>query len=293
MKKYGIAGILLAVFLAGSLFLPPRIMEWQDRRKIGTSQTEEVQEVVLREQVFMTLTQRLALLDKERQGVDTLALLNGKNFTQETIEAQVLGELRLLVQQEILEDMELKSLSFVDATVSFFVDLEDTEKSTMVWYGEALTNEYQLSFQLDDESGKIISISQRRRKIYGPYTETGETDSSISVAVAESSGLGPEELKEIGERWGEYLGCTVTDLGETLMPFYINGIEEQIFQAEAEAMMRKGYSEEEAYRMTLAAWGISESEVKEGRKALLTDEGGEAEYCFHSNQEEIINIFPQ
>ena len=78
MKKYGIAGILLAVFLAGSLFLPPRIMEWQDRRKIGTSQTEEVQEVVLREQVFMTLTQRLALLDTERQGVDTLALLNGK-----------------------------------------------------------------------------------------------------------------------------------------------------------------------------------------------------------------------
>ena len=94
MKKYGIAGILLAVFLAGSLFLPPRIMEWQDRRKIGTSQTEEVQEVVLREQVFMTLTQRLALLDTERQGVDTLALLNGKNFTQETIEAQVLGEIR-------------------------------------------------------------------------------------------------------------------------------------------------------------------------------------------------------
>ncbi len=57
--------------------------------------------------------------------------------------------------------------------------------------------------------------------------------------------------------------------------------------------MGKGYSEEEAYRRILAAWGISVSEVKEGRKALLTDEGGETEYCFHSNQEEIINIFPQ
>ncbi len=293
MKRYGIAGILLAVLLAGSLFLPPRMMEWQDRRKIGTSQTEEVQEVVLREQVSMTLTQRLSLLDTEREGVDTLVLLNGKNFTQETIKAQVLGEIRILAKQGILKDMDLKSLSFLDASVSFFVDLEDTEKSMMLWYGEAVTENYQLDFQLDDESGKIISISQRRRKIYGVYTDVVDGETSANTVVMESvDALSQEELKETGEGWGEYLGCRVTDMGPGLLPFYMNDKEEQIFQEEVKRMMEKGYSEEEAYWKTLSAWGIADLEWGEGRKALLTDDGGETEYHFHSGQEEVINIFP-
>ena len=65
MKNYIIAGILL-IFLSGaSLFLPSYVMEWQDEQRTEKSQSEEVQEVVLKEQISMTLSEKLKLKEQE------------------------------------------------------------------------------------------------------------------------------------------------------------------------------------------------------------------------------------
>ena len=57
MKNYVIAGFLLIILTVASLILPSQILRWQDAQRTEKSETEEVQEVVLREQVSMTLSE--------------------------------------------------------------------------------------------------------------------------------------------------------------------------------------------------------------------------------------------
>lgn len=298
MKRYLIVGGLLAALIAAGFFLPPRLMEWQDQQRIGNAETEEVQEVVLKEQASMTLLQRLLLRNREGAEVDALKLVNGKNYTEDTIGEQVRAELWTLIELGILNGLDyLKGDMSVEASVLFYVDLVDTEKSAMIWSGTALTGNCRLDFELDDESGKIVEISQYyyRNGYEEPLSVVGDAENDEmegDVTVVEKSWriLSDEELRTVAEQWGEYLGCTVTDAGYNLEA-YFSDREEEAFQREVEQMMKKGYSEEEALWMAASAWGILEDEaVWLGRKVLLGDKEAEVTYVLRSDRGVAIQI---
>lgn len=296
MKRYLIAGALLAALVAAGFFLPTRVMEWQDQQRIGNAEAEEVQEVVLKEQASMTLLQRLLLRNREGAEVDALKLVNGKNYTEDTIGEQVRTEIRTLIELGILNGLDLEDVMSVEASVLFYVDLVDTEKSAMIWSGTALTGNCRLDFELDDESGKIVEISQYYyRNGYGEATSVGDAENDEmegDVTVVEKSWriLSDEELRTVAEQWGEYLGCTVTDVGYNLEEFF-SGREEEAFQREVEQMMKKGYSEEEALWMAASAWGIMEDDaIWLGRKVLLGDKEAEVTYMLRSDRGVAIQI---
>ena len=158
MKNYVIAGLLLFLLAAASLFLPSRVLKWQDRQRTGKSEIEEVQEVVLKEQISMTLSEKLKL--RSQDTVNTLTLVNGKNYNKDTIEEQIKKEIKILADRNILIDFDTGELTLKEAAVTFYVDMEDSEKSIMLWQGFVETSKYQLLFFLDDETGKIVSFSQ-------------------------------------------------------------------------------------------------------------------------------------
>ena len=158
MKNYVITGVLLLFLTAASFFLPIRVLKWQDEQRTGKSEIEEVQEVVLKEQISMTLSEKLKLRNQET--VNALTLVNGKNYNKDTIEDQIRKEIGILADQDILIDFDMESMKIREATVTFYVDMEDSERSIMFWQGYVETLEYDVSFFLDDETGKIVSFAQ-------------------------------------------------------------------------------------------------------------------------------------
>ena len=137
MKNYIIAGFLLLFLSAASLFLPSYVMEWQDEQRTEKSQVEEVQEVVLKEQVSMTLSEKLKL--REQEAVNALNLVNGKNYNQDTIDEQVRKEIGILAEQGLLLDFDMEPLKVAEAVIYFYVDMEDSERSIMMWEVSAET----------------------------------------------------------------------------------------------------------------------------------------------------------
>ncbi len=279
MKNYIIAGFLLLFLSAASLFLPSYVMEWQDEQRTEKSQVEEVQEVVLKEQVSMTLSEKLKL--REQEAVNALNLVNGKNYNQDTIDEQVRKEIGILAEQGLLLDFDMEPLKVAEAVIYFYVDMEDSERSIMMWEVSAETLKYHLVLTMDDETGKILSFSQYGYDWDGVFGEAVEQydaqSSSISISKSSSdSYIGTEELQEMAERWGDYLGCEVTEshitwLGER----FVSDTEE--FAMRVENMIVKGYTREEAEMKVASEYGLDISERL--LYAGLEDESGQIGYA--------------
>lgn len=280
MKNYIIAGILLLFFSAASLFLPSYLMEWRDEQRTEKSQVEEVQEVVLKEQVSMTLSEKLKLRGQET--VNALELVNGKNYNQDTINDQVRKEIGILAEQELLIDFDMDSLQKVTATVSFYVDMEDSERSIMLWEGIVDLLDYQLAFTMDDETGKILSFSQyiydRRDVLYDDYGMQSN-GMSVTKVVLDEPDIGTEKLQEMAERWGDYLGYKVTESHSAWMEEGLGTEELELYAEQVERMISKGYSREEAEIMASREWGIDTSERQ--FYVNLENEGDQIRYLLH------------
>lgn len=280
MKNYIIAGILLLFFSAASLFLPSYLMEWRDEQRTEKSQVEEVQEVVLKEQVSMTLSEKLKLRGQET--VNALELVNGKNYNQDTINEQVRKEIGILAEQELLIDFDMDSLQKVTATVSFYVDMEDSERSIMLWEGIVDLLDYQLAFTMDDETGKILSFSQyiydRRDVLYDDY-DMQSNGMSVTKVVLDEPDIGTEKLQEMAERWGDYLGYKVTESHSAWMEEGLGTEELELYAEQVERMISKGYSREEAEIMASREWGIDTSERQ--FYVNLENEGDQIRYLLH------------
>lgn len=280
MKNYIIAGILLLFFSVASLFLPSYLMEWRDEQRTEKSQVEEVQEVVLKEQVSMTLSEKLKLRGQET--VNALELVNGKNYNQDTINDQVRKEIGILAEQELLIDFDMDSLQKVTATVSFYVDMEDSERSIMLWEGIVDLLDYQLAFTMDDETGKILSFSQyiydRRDVLYDDY-DMQSNGMSVTKVVLDEPDIGTEKLQEMAERWGDYLGYKVTESHSAWMEEGLGTEELELYAEQVERMISKGYSREEAEIMASREWGIDTSERQ--FYVNLENEGDQIRYLLH------------
>lgn len=280
MKNYIIAGILLLFLSGASLFLPSYIMEWRDEQRTEKSQVEEVQEVVLKEQVSMTLSEKLKLRGQET--VNALELVNGKNYNQDTINEQVRKEIGILAEQGLLADADMDSPQKVEATVSFYVDMEDSERSIMLWEGFADSQDYQLAFTMDDETGKILSFSQysydRGEVLYDDYGMQSN-GMSVTKVIPDEPDIGTEELQEMAERWGDYLGYKVTESHSAWMEEGLGAEELELYAEQVERMISKGYSREEAEIMASREWGIATSERQ--LYVNLEDEGDQIRYLLH------------
>lgn len=266
MKNYVITGVLLLFLTAASFFLPIRVLKWQDEQRTGKSEIEEVQEVVLKEQISMTLSEKLKLRNQET--VNALTLVNGKNYNKDTIEDQIRKEIGILADQDILIDFDMESMKIREATVTFYVDMEDSERSIMFWQGYVETLEYDVSFFLDDETGKIVSFAQYAA---GPVVDYA----GAAMGLSRDMSMEMEEQKELARRWAEYLGC---EMKASSIGWYGigQGAEEELFQNEVDMLISKGYSYEEAGLKVALAWGISVD--RQVLRVVFEDNGDTIQY---------------
>ena len=266
MKNYVITGVLLLFLTAASLLLPIRVLKWQDEQRTGKSEIEEVQEVVLKEQISMTLSEKLKLRNQET--VNALTLVNGKNYNKDTIEDQIRKEIGILADQDILIDFDMESMKIREATVTFYVDMEDSERSIMFWQGYVETLEYDVSFFLDDETGKIVSFAQYAA---GPVADYA----GAAMGISRDMSMEMEEQKELARRWAEYLGCEMK-ASSTGWYGIGQGAEEELFEKEIDMLISKGYSYEEAGLKVALAWGISVD--RQVLRVVFEDNGDTIQY---------------
>ncbi len=266
MKNYVITGVLLLFLTAASFFLPIRVLKWQDEQRTGKSEIEEVQEVVLKEQISMTLSEKLKLRNQET--VNALTLVNGKNYNKDTIEDQIRKEIGILADQDILIDFDMESMKIREATVTFYVDMEDSERSIMFWQGYVETLEYDVSFFLDDETGKIVSFAQYAA---GPVVDYA----GAAMGISRDMSMEMEEQKELARRWAEYLGCEMK-ASSTGWYGIGQGAEEELFEKEIDMLISKGYSYEEAGLKVALAWGISVD--RQVLRVVFEDNGDTIQY---------------
>ncbi len=266
MKNYVITGVLLLFLTAASFFLPIRVLKWQDEQRTGKSEIEEVQEVVLKEQISMTLSEKLKLRNQET--VNALTLVNGKNYNKDTIEDQIRKEIGILADQDILIDFDMESMKIREATVTFYVDMEDSERSIMFWQGYVETLEYDVSFFLDDETGKIVSFAQYAA---GPVADYA----GAAIGLSRDMSMEMEEQKELARRWAEYLGCEMK-ASSTGWYGIGQGAEEELFEKEIDMLISKGYSYEESGLKVALAWGISVD--RQVLRVVFEDNGDTIQY---------------
>lgn len=294
MKRYLISGILILLACIGGICLPGGILEWQDRSRMETIEAEAAEEVLLTAQTDLTLTEKINLLQKD--DLNDMVLSNGKNYKYDTIEEKMREEVQKLEELEIL-NLNGQELNYSSAEVHFFIetDVEAEVRTLMLWIIEAATKEYNLGILLDDETGKILAVSQEVwnsmevysgknfvDKGYGEAAEEGASEDSGTESVSdaavkeEEEGGKPEtsEMEVLAEKWGTYLGCTMT---RTYRFPEIYPQEELAKELKA-LIEEKGLSEKEAYDMIYEAWGIPREKPDNRIYAVYQDEGEIAAY---------------
>lgn len=291
MKKYLVTGILiLAVAIAG-MKVPELLFAWQDERQFGKIRVEAAQEVVLKEQVSMTLSQKMELLRSDN--LDSITLRNGKNYTQDTVVEKAGQEVERLLELEILSGFQKEELLFSSTELSFVMDVEDSEKSLMFWILSAVTNEHVFQFFLDDESGKIFFIWQTPGVGNAAYAEA-QTDAKASAGTDKTPSetkvlrdrvFTREELEKKGEVWADYLGCRL--LGFSTVESIIDE-EEEVSRLSAK-YMKEGFSKTEAYEMAVQALGYPYR--ASALVVRLEDEAGPVDYYLSSTEEEYCIYF--
>lgn len=226
----------------------------------------------------MTLSEKLKL--KEQETVHALELVNGKNYNQDTIHEQVEKEIGILAEQGLLLDFDTtEPLKMVEANVFFYVDMEDSERSIMMWEGVLETLDYQLTFTMDDETGKIVSFAQYyydRGDVVFDYDEDDmqSTSKAVSRHAWGDLKLNMRTLQEMAEHWGEYLGCEVSE-GQAAWEESLE-VDTEEFAVRVENLIVKGYTREEAENKVAMEWGLDMSDRK--LYVTLEDEGGQIGY---------------
>lgn len=247
MKRY-LATVCMMLVLAGAcFFVPSFLLHWQDETRAASPIVEEVRVMQLAYQAELPLSEKLHLMANAASG--TMLLANGKNYTQETVYDKAKEELEKLEALGILDLQEQSCLPSTDAYVELFVDVEDGSRSLMAWVMEWETQQYHLTFLLDDETGKILCISQHDRLA---------VDMKTFANVAADAGTETDvtsQQEAVAEKWGEYLGLTLTAFALT---------------------------EEKGYYEAYAAAGYPEAFAGQFAKAEYEDETGTASYllCF-------------
>lgn len=278
--------IMIALVLVGIIgfFLPPQLMEWKDGQQVDISHTKKAEEIALVSQTSLSLTEKMDLY--QRKTSNTLGVVRGKNYDQESIEPKVREELQKLCDLGIL-DIDLDTIEFAAFEGGFVVDTEDSTQTMNIWmvYAYHTPKGYELWAVLDDETGKIFSICQSDQMFesvaysdskvthYGP-----DTEQSSELAV-----MNPE-LQEIAECWAQYLELSMVEIYHTATGTM--DVDKEI-ENEIKALIKQGMNETEAFLMVHEAWGIDSEYIKGRLLCVVEDEQGMASYLI---RKEIGNI---
>lgn len=207
MKRYGLIIVLIAFALTLGFWTPSRILEWQDQKRMGHMVTEAADEVLLTPRTDLTMIEKIQLMKKET-AISFPA--EGKNYTEETILDKVDQELETLDNLGILlkELTKLSTYDIDELEVLFFVDMDDSSRSTRCWSIGGHNTEGSIYFLVDDDTGKILTIYQ--------YTESALSISDDGEKIVKSQQEGPSryaslKLEDIAKKWGEYLDCELSE----------------------------------------------------------------------------------
>ena len=80
---------------------------------------------------------------------------------------------------------------------------------------------------------------------------------SVTKVIPDELDIGTEELQEMAERWGDYLGYKVAESHSAWMEESRGTEELELYAEQVERMRSKGYSREEAEIMAYREWGIA------------------------------------
>ncbi|MCI8417706.1 MAG: hypothetical protein HFI33_09495 [Lachnospiraceae bacterium] len=293
LRGYVLVGSLLLLLVGASRRLPAYFLSWQDEQQVGRKEVWQVTEVTLKAQESLSLSEKIKM--PFHASVKSLALENGRHYTQETIGEKVREELKKLEELGILMNCQWEDL-VVQGAVNFYMNTENSEESVMLWIGEAIQEEYFFNWIMDDESGKILEIAQ---------IPVGNPDSRVSSVVSRGNStiydvqeditydsdipdkgipvFSKEQLEEIMKAWGTYLECEFEDAAFWTGPGGDMG-EEIIRKMENSVMelQEKGYSGYEAYCMVLAEEGYGDiNELK--YVGVFQDAKGSITYSLQGN----------
>lgn len=207
MKRYGLMIILIAFALIAGFWMPSRILEWQDQKRMGHMVTEAADEVLLTPRTDLSMIEKIQLMKKET--VISFSA-EGRNYTEETILAQVDQELEILNNLGIfLNDMtELKNYEIDELSALFYVDMDDTSRSLRVWSIGGHNTEGSIYLSVDDDTGKILTIYQY---VDSNLSISDDGEKIVKSQQEEKSRYVSQELEDIAKKWGEYLGCELSE----------------------------------------------------------------------------------
>lgn len=249
MKQYGIVTVSIALAALIGFAFPPRLLRWQDQKRLETSEIVEAEEVFLQSEGTLSIMEKM--LFPGRMNVTFLQMEQGKHYNRSTIQIKAMEEIEKLRELEILEPKEEGEKEYCTVyDVLFLVETSDGKNSMMLWSLGVIGEKTYMEFTLDDETGKILQIYQQDMS----YTdEKIQKKQKIQVEQAPEE----EEMEQIARRWGEYLGITlVSDAGE---PDGYREWDEKI-NGEIEHLVEEGISKEEASEKVYESWGIDVSQ---------------------------------
>lgn len=281
MKKYLLIPFLTAAVLAAGLWMPSRILEWQDQKKLGYMMTETAEEVVLTSRAELSIIEKLQLMQKDQ--VISLPA-EGKNYTEETIFDAVSRELETLANLGIISRRmaELYVYDMNELNTLFFMDMDDSSRSMRVWFVNGSNEVSQGYILIDDDTGKILSLTQWEDDSAG---DLGKEGRELSEQQRKELLYTPQELEKTAEKWGEYLGCTLVTSATGIEP----GREKEQ-EAEIEKLIKEtGMSREAATQNIMAQQEALKVDGEHGLYAVYEDEHGEITYLFQKEMQG--NIF--
>ena len=160
MKKYLMTVLILMTACAAGFMLPPRMLSWQDERYLEKSEIEVTEKVVLSSQTELTMTEKYLLLQSSM--VNAIEMTEGKNYTGKEILEHAKQELQELEELGVLQ-LELSELNFAIESIRFWIDIQGGTQSMLLWTIQAETITGKLRMQVDDETGKIMTLTYTDR----------------------------------------------------------------------------------------------------------------------------------
>lgn len=270
MKKYLMTVLILMTACAAGFMIPPRLLSWQNEKRLEKSEIKATEKVALSSQTELTMIEKYLLLQSDM--ANTIEMTEGKNYTGKEILENVEQELQELVAFGILE-LELSELNFVIESIRFWIDIQGGTQSMLLWTIQAETITGKLRMQVDDETGKILTLT---------YTDKVSKKGSLETEVSENG----TKIKDIAQKWGEYLGIELIETSiydKTITSGYIE------MGKEIESLVKKGMDEEEADKVIFEEWGIAEDDFENRRLyATYEDEGGILVLGFRKDTAEIL-----
>lgn len=286
MKRYLITVMILAMLTIAGFTIPSLLFEWKDGQRLENSEIEASEEVVLVSQTNMTIIEKLQLLGSSM--VTTIEMETGKNYTKEEMIVHVQKELKTLSELGILE-VDRSKLAYGIDRIGFWIDVQGGTKSMLLWEIRAESETGKLQMLVDDETGKILTVTHIK------YLADVSSSEGMEVIVEKKVPEYEGELEAVAEKWAEYLGVELietTVYDKTIVSSYDE------MQKEIDVLIKEGISVTEAAQQIYEEWGLVDvaidALIERRLYATYEDEGGIAMMGFRKNTGDIffvINIY--